>query len=137
MWTHYSSGPEGARLRTEASAAARRDRAFVYIFVFEGIASFTICSAMLLGIFLDTGVTRLVLWGLALTLMAVRIPVSIWLGSSMQLKKLEAIMLERGVRPDLCFRCGYDLKHTHGHQCPECGRAVAAGEQREVSAHGR
>ncbi len=43
----------------------------------------------------------------------------------LQTRELEQVMLERGVRPSVCFGCGYDLKGIDRETCPECGRKIA------------
>ena len=34
-------------------------------------------------------------------------------------------LLIRGVRPNLCLKCGYNLRGTTAQACPECGTALA------------
>ncbi len=47
-------------------------------------------------------------------------------------RTLEQVMLERNLRPAVCFRCGYDLRGTPGDACPECGCAIAPLDRDEA-----
>lgn len=38
---------------------------------------------------------------------------------------LSQVLLQRGVRPKICLRCGYDLQGATSDSCPECGEAIA------------
>lgn len=37
---------------------------------------------------------------------------------------LRHVLLEEGIRPAVCFDCGYDLRGTESHTCPECGADI-------------
>lgn len=38
---------------------------------------------------------------------------------------LEEEVYKRGLRPAVCFSCGYDLRATIAGRCPECGTRLA------------
>jgi hypothetical protein len=38
----------------------------------------------------------------------------------------------RRARRGGCVRCGYDLRHLHSRQCPECGAALIARSPQRV-----